>query len=103
MVQDLYGVYTQQVKEKVYELSDPHKAYLLRKAMHYFNTRRLHKPAVDDVNLMNRPMIQVELLHTEEGVSTQGSTRILACAATFSRNLHATVSQFIRVACDGCC
>jgi hypothetical protein len=32
----------QQVKERAYGLSDPHRAILLRKAMHYFNTRRLH-------------------------------------------------------------
>jgi hypothetical protein len=47
----------QQVKEVAYDLSDAHRAYLLRKAMHVFNTRRLHRP--DSDKLSDRPLIQV--------------------------------------------
>jgi hypothetical protein len=45
----------------VYGLSDPHRAYLLRKAMHVFNTRRLHvKPGgVEEAMLAGKPMIKV--------------------------------------------
>eukprot|EP00877_Chromochloris_zofingiensis_P010644 jgi/Chrzof1/5833/Cz16g17160.t1 len=86
ILKDLYGVYTQQVKEKVYELSDPHKAYLLRKAMHYFNTRRLHKPAVDDVNLMNRPMIQA--LHADNLAPGIQLSKMLADIILNSSGLH---------------
>lgn len=32
----------QQVKGVAHELSDPHRAILLRKAVHHFNTRRAH-------------------------------------------------------------
>ncbi|KAI8472414.1 MAG: hypothetical protein J3K34DRAFT_519751 [Monoraphidium minutum] len=42
VLKDLYAHYVQQVKERAHPLSDPHRAILLRKAMHYFNTRRLH-------------------------------------------------------------
>lgn len=55
--QDLYSHYVQQVKEVAYGLSDAHRAYLLRKAMHVFNTRRLHRP--DSDKLSDRPLIQV--------------------------------------------
>lgn len=40
--QELYAHYVQQVKEAAHELPEPHRAILLRKAVHYFNTRRAH-------------------------------------------------------------
>lgn len=52
--QELYSHYTQQVKDTCASLSDPHKAYLLRKAMHYFNTQRQHR-----VEAQDKPLIEV--------------------------------------------
>lgn len=52
--QELYSHYTQQVKDTCASLSDPHKAYLLRKAMHYFNTQRQHRQEAHD-----KPLIEV--------------------------------------------
>jgi hypothetical protein len=42
------------VKDTCASLSDPHKAYLLRKAMHYFNTQRQHR-----VEAQDKPLIEV--------------------------------------------
>jgi hypothetical protein len=42
------------VKDTCASLSDPHKAYLLRKAMHYFNTQRQHRLEAQD-----KPLIEV--------------------------------------------
>jgi hypothetical protein len=64
--QELYAHYVQQVKERAYGLSDPHRAILLRKAMHYFNTRRLHlerrrgaAAAASNLSVMAKPVITV--------------------------------------------
>lgn len=54
MSQELYSHYTQQVKDTCASLADPHKAYLLRKAMHYFNTQRQHRQEAHD-----KPLIEV--------------------------------------------
>lgn len=57
-VQELYSHYSQQVKDTSLSLADPHKAYLLRKAVHYFNTRLQYKPNIDNYP-RNKPIIQV--------------------------------------------
>jgi hypothetical protein len=57
-LQELYSHYSQQVKDTSLSLSDPHKAYLLRKAVHYFNTRLLYRPNIDNYPT-NKPIIQV--------------------------------------------
>jgi hypothetical protein len=54
LLQELYSHYTQQVKDTCASLADPHKAYLLRKAMHYFNTQRQHRQEAHD-----KPLIEV--------------------------------------------
>ena len=53
-LQELYSHYTQQVKDTCASLADPHKAYLLRKAVHYFNTQRQHRQEAQD-----KPLIEV--------------------------------------------
>jgi hypothetical protein len=57
-LQELYSHYSQQVKDTSLSLSDPQKAYLLRKAVHYFNTRLLYRPNIDNYPT-NKPIIQV--------------------------------------------
>jgi hypothetical protein len=57
-LQELYSHYSQQVKDTLLSLSDPHKAYLLRKAVHYFNTRLLYRQGIDNYPT-NKPIIQV--------------------------------------------
>lgn len=47
------------MKDTSLSLSDPHKAYLLRKAVHYFNTRLLYRPNIDNYPT-NKPIIQVQ-------------------------------------------
>lgn len=54
----MYSHYSQQVKDTSLSLADPHKAYLLRKAMHYFNTRLKFKANID-LFPTNKPIIQV--------------------------------------------
>lgn len=54
VTQELYSHYTQQVKDTCASLADPHKAYLLRKAVHYFNTQRQHRAESQD-----KPLIEV--------------------------------------------
>uniref|UniRef100_A0A383WCR9 Uncharacterized protein n=1 Tax=Tetradesmus obliquus TaxID=3088 RepID=A0A383WCR9_TETOB len=57
VLKELYSHYSQQVKDTSLSLSDPHKAYLLRKAVHYFNTRLLYRPNIDNYPT-NKPIIQ---------------------------------------------
>lgn len=57
-MQEMYSHYTQQVKETSMSLSDPHKAYLLRKAVHYFNTQLKYRANIDKYPT-NKPIIQV--------------------------------------------
>lgn len=59
LLQELYSHYTQQVKDTCASLADPHKAYLLRKAMHYFNTQRQHRQEAHD-----KPLIEVRQQYT---------------------------------------
>lgn len=56
VLQELYSHYTQQVKDTCASLADPHKAYLLRKAMHYFNTQRQHR---QEASAHDKPLIEV--------------------------------------------
>src|SRR5690348_4891448 len=60
-MQEMYSHYTQQVKETSMSLSDPHKAYLLRKAVHYFNTQLKYRANIDKYPT-NKPIIQVGCL-----------------------------------------
>lgn len=72
--QELYSHYTQQVKDTCASLADPHKAYLLRKAMHYFNTQRQHREEAHD-----KPLIEVRHLvpgHSMFPVSRCGTSRL---------------------------
>lgn len=61
LLQELYSHYTQQVKDTSVSLSDPHKAYLLRKAMHFFNTRLKYRPNIDNYPT-SKPVMQVRQL-----------------------------------------
>lgn len=63
--QELYSHYSQQVKDTSLSLADPHKAYLLRKAMHFFNTQRTH--AEQQGRAARQPVIEVR-------------PRVMACA-----------------------
>lgn len=54
----MYSHYTQQVKDTSISLADPHKAYLLRKAVHYFNTQLKYRANID-LFPTNKPIIQV--------------------------------------------
>lgn len=61
--QELYSHYSQQVKDTSISMSDPHKAYLLRKAMHFFNTCLKYKAAAaaaEDCPI-SKPFIQARV------------------------------------------
>jgi hypothetical protein len=64
-IQELYAHYSQQVRDTSIGLADGHKAYLLRKAVHYFNTHRMHAksgPGNDSrAPAARRPCIEVWL------------------------------------------
>jgi hypothetical protein len=64
ILQELYSHYTQQVKDTCASLADPHKAYLLRKAMHYFNTQRQH---MQEASAHDKPLIEVGTLSPASG------------------------------------
>lgn len=75
--QELYSHYTQQVKDTCASLADPHKAYLLRKAMHYFNTQRQHREEAHD-----KPLIEVGYF---EDAGRLGTNTEWQCTSPHSR------------------
>jgi hypothetical protein len=81
LLQELYSHYTQQVKDTSVSLSDPHKAYLLRKAMHFFNTRLKYRPNIDNYP-SSKPVIQVRQLQRCWQPTTHGEECCRRCLAT---------------------
>jgi hypothetical protein len=79
--QELYSHYTHQVKDTCASLADPHKAYLLRKAMHYFNTQRQHRQEAHD-----KPLIE-DLVADDISPGVQLST-MLADILEDASSLH---------------
>ncbi|KAF8059651.1 NLRC3 [Scenedesmus sp. PABB004] len=54
--QELFAHYSSQLKDTSVGLADPHRAYLLRKAVHAFNTRHALDPAV----AAGKPCLQIQ-------------------------------------------